>query len=105
MPLFFGCAASQMGQLKQQHYSSWPPHIQHAVDNKTIIPGMDKLQVQIATGVGANLINKRTTFVDDAILETWVLYKSMGGCYFMDPGFSSMVLISFRDGIVESVSF
>lgn len=99
-----GCT-SMATRIKQQHYASWPPHIQQAVDSKVVVPGMNKLQVLAVTDVPESLVKKRTQFVSNAILETWILYKSMGGYYFMDPGFSSTVIISFSDGVVNSVSF
>ncbi|UTG93652.1 hypothetical protein [Geobacter sulfurreducens] len=92
-------------RIKQQNYAYWPPLIQQAVDNGIIIPGMNKLQVLAVTDVPESLVKKRTQFVSNGILETWILYKSMGGYFFSDPGFSSTVIINFRDGVVDSVSF
>lgn len=103
--LCFGCGASQMARIKAQHYPTWPPRIQRAVDNHMIIPGMNKLQVQISTEVAENLVKKRTTFIGNSVHEDWILYKSSGMYCFMDPGFSTVVVISFVNGTVESVSF
>lgn len=100
------CGCSSLStRIKEQNYAYWPEHIQRAVDSGTIIPGMNKLQVTAVTDVPESLIRKRTQFVGSGTLETWMLWKSFGGYTFMDPGFSSTVIISFRDGIVDSVSF
>ena len=93
-------------KIKEQHYYDWSPHIQRAVNNLTIIPGMNKLQVMAVTDVPENIVKKRTQFINNyTIIETWILYKSFGGYYFMDPGMSKIVIISFKNGIVDSVSF
>jgi len=93
-------------KIKEQHYYGWSPHIQRAVDNLTIIPGMNKLQVMAVTSVSENLVPKRTHFIGNTIVETWTLYKPiLGGYSFLNDGMSKIVFISFRDGIVDSVSF
>jgi hypothetical protein len=99
-----GCT-SMATRIKQQNYAYWPANIQQAVDNGVIIPGMNKLQVLAVTDVPESLVQKRTQFVSNGVLETWILYKSMGSYFFSNPGFSSTVIISFRDGVVDSVSF
>ena len=99
-----GCT-SLSSRIKEQNYWRWPAHIQRAVDNGTIVPGMNKLAVIAVTDVPESLIRKRTQFTNNGTIETWMLWKSIGGYTFMDPGFSSTVSINFRDGIVDSVSF
>lgn len=100
------CSCTSMAtRIKQEYYSSWPTQIQKAVDSGTIIPGMNKLQVLAVTNVPESLVQKHTQLVSNGTLETWILFKSWGGYYYRDPGYSPIVMISFRDGIVECVSF
>lgn len=100
------CSCTSMAtRIKQENYAYWPAHIQQAVDNGMIIPGMNKLQVLAVTDVPEVLVQKRTQFIEDKILETWILYKSIGGYFYANPGFAKIVIINFRGGIVDSVSF
>ncbi len=66
---------------------------------------MNKAQVQIATGIGANLIKKRTHITEYGVSETWILWRSFLGWNFANSGVSQMVLIHFKDGIVDSISY
>lgn len=100
-----GCAAAERARVKKELYPTWPRHIQQAVDRGEVVLGMDKVQVQIATGVGEGLVQKRTTVTEYGVVETWVLWKSFGGWTFADPGFAKMVLIRFKDGRVDAVSY
>jgi hypothetical protein len=103
--LIIGCGAYQMQKAKNKYYPTWPKHIQEAVDKKEVILGMDKAQVQIATGTGSNLIEKRTTITEGGVSETWILWKSFMGWNFANSGISKMVLIHFENGIVDSISY
>jgi hypothetical protein len=65
---------------------------------------MNKLQVLAVTNVPESLVQRSDQLDSNGTLETWILYKSWGGYYYTDPGFSPVVIISFRNRIVGCVS-
>jgi len=100
-----GCGAYQMKKIRDQNYPTWPKHMQEAVDRSEVIIGMNEIQVQIATGVGANLIRKSVYVSEYGVRETWCLWRSFGGWYFANPGIGTMVLIHFENGFVKGISY
>lgn len=101
-----GCATSPSQQIKDKYYSQWSPKMQAAVDAKEVLVGMDRNQVQAATGFAGgslNLINKMNIQTVMGTIETWTLYKdSMFGWSWVQGG--KMVQIQFTNGIVTSVA-
>lgn len=105
------CGTVERQRLKRELYPTWPASIQQAVDKEIVVPGMNEMQVYLATGVSPSLIRKQTTVTESGVSQTWILYKSFGGWTFADPasgtmfqGATTTVLIHFRDGIVQAVS-
>jgi hypothetical protein len=103
---FFGCGIYQMQKVKNQYYPTWPKNIQSAVDKGQVVIGMNKLQVQIATGVGENLVQKRTYETQNETSETWTLWRFMGMWGYENAGgMAKMVVIYFKNGLVDSLSY
>jgi len=104
-PFCISACTSMSARIKQENYDSWSPAMQHAVDNKQLVPGMSKLQVLAVTDVPEVLVQKRTTIARAGVIETWVLYKSFGSYYYANTGIASTVVINFLDGAVDTVSY
>jgi len=104
--IFLGCGAVQRNNLKKQYYHTWPRYIQEAVDKGQVVIGMNKLQVQISTGVSENLIQKRTYVSEYGATESWTLWRFMGMWgYYPAGGAGKMVLIHFKNDKVDSISY
>lgn len=87
-------------ELRDEHYKSWPIYIQQAVDERRILKGMDKLQVQAATRLNEKQIDKNVQKTDAGIVEIWHVWLTYNGWGFarMTGGFK--VAIVFENGKV-----
>ena len=88
-------------QLRKKHYRTWPKPIQEACDDRRVLRGMDKIQVQVATGLNEALIRKEMTAAGREVTETWIVWKTHTGWTFTDvQGFRTLIIFQ-SDKVVE----
>ena len=84
-------------QIRKKEYKSWPKEIREAVDDRMVLVGMTKNQVQAALHLEEKVIQKSVLDGANGKTENWTVWRSHGWSYLNMHGFQ-MVTITFRDG-------
>jgi len=91
-------------EIRKKYYHTWPKPMQEAVDTRTVLPGMDKNQVQVALRLGESLIKKSTTESVNGPFEVWTVWQLGNGWSFAKRKDGRETSICFQEGKVVQIN-
>ena len=89
-------------EIRKQEYPTWPKSVREEVDQRLVLVGMTRNQVQVSTRIEAKRIQGAMAAPNGPV-ETWVLWRLMSGWSPVKMHHSIMVTITFRNGVVTKI--
>jgi hypothetical protein len=91
---------SELRAIRKKYYSSWPKEIRRAVNDREVLVGMDKYQVQLALQIEEAIIQRQFVQSKDGPVEIWSVWKTPNGWAFTKVQPSRAFSIRFLNGKV-----
>jgi hypothetical protein len=91
-------------EIRKKYYRTWPKPMQEAVDTRTVLPGMDKNQVQVALRLNEGLISKTSQASPNGRIEVWTVWQIGDGWSFAKRKDGQETSICFQEGKVVQIN-
>jgi hypothetical protein len=90
----------ELTAIRKKYYSTWPKSIRRAVNNREVLIGMDKYQVQLALQIDEVIIQRQRSQTSAGPVEVWSVWKTPNGWAFVKVEPSRAFVIRFLNGVV-----
>jgi len=93
-----------IADVQSEEYRTWSLKIREAVDERRVLVGMTKIQVQAAMHLEEKPIQKLKPDSPNSKVESWIAWRLLKGWSYVKRPQSQMVTILFRDGVVAKIT-
>jgi len=94
---------TELTAIRKKYYRTWSKEMRRAVNDREVLVGMDKYQVQVSTRIEEFIVQRQLSSSKDGPVEIWTLWKTSSGWAFTKVEPSRPFTIRFVNGKVAEL--